>query len=64
VWRFVINAARTLPQGVSGTPPRDANAGDFQNQLRILRAGLNQLRQPTGATLDYVVQPAPDSVVP
>jgi hypothetical protein len=64
VWRFVINAARTLPQGVSPTPPRDAGAADFQNQLRILRAGLNQLRMPTGAGLDYVVQPAANTVVP
>jgi hypothetical protein len=64
VWRFVINPHRTLPQGVTATPPRDAVAADFQNQLRILRLGLNQFRQPTGATLDYVVQPAMGSVVP
>lgn len=63
VWRYVINAARSLPQGVTATPPRDATAGDFQNQLRILRLGLNQMRQPTGATLDYMLPPAADNTV-
>jgi hypothetical protein len=63
VWRYVITTARTLPDGVRTTPPRDATDADFRNQLRILRAGLNQLRQPTGANLNYVPRPAPGTVL-
>jgi hypothetical protein len=64
VWRFVIGTSRTLPQGVTTTAPRDATDADFRNQLRILRVGINQFRGPTGPNLDYVLRPAPGTVVP
>lgn len=63
VWRFVIGTSRTLPDGVRATQPRDATDLDFQNQLRILRAGVNQFRDPTGPNLDYVIRPAPNTVL-
>jgi hypothetical protein len=63
VWRYVITTERTLPGGVIATPPRDATDADFRNQLRILRVGLNQLRMPTGPNLDYVLRPAPGTVI-
>jgi hypothetical protein len=63
VWRFVIRNSRTLPGGVLATQPRDATNVDFLNQLRILRAGVNQFRQPTGPNLDYVLRPAPNTVL-
>lgn len=64
VWRYVIGTSRTLPDGVRATAPRDANDADFRNQLRILRAGINQLGGASGPNLDYVVRPAPGTVVP
>jgi hypothetical protein len=63
VWRFVIGTSPTLPQGVRATPPRDATDADFRNQLRILRAGVNQDRGPSGPNLDYIVRPAPNTVL-
>lgn len=63
VWGFVIGTSSTLPGGVRATQPRDAIDVDFQNQLRILRTGVNQFRQPTGANLDYVLRPAPNTVL-
>lgn len=63
VWRDVINPAPALPQGVTATPPRDANVTDFKSQLRILPAGVSQVRLPTGPGLDYRLPPAPNSVV-
>jgi peptidoglycan hydrolase-like protein with peptidoglycan-binding domain len=63
VWRYVLTGAPTLTANVRTTPPRDATAADFQNQLRILRIGQNQLRGPTGPHLDYVVRPTPGTVI-
>lgn len=63
-WGFTIGTARTLPAGVQVRPPRDATAADFANQLRILRAGINQLRQATGGGLNYILPPAPNTLVP
>ena len=63
VWRYVVTTAKTLPDGVQTTPARDATDADFRNQLRILRVGQNQLRQPTGANLDYVLRPAAGTVI-
>lgn len=64
VWRYVVGTSRTLPDGVRTTQPRDATDADFRQQLGILRAGINQLRLPTGGNLDYVVRPAAGGVVP
>ncbi len=64
VWRYVVGTSRTLPDGVRTTQPRDATDADFRHQLSILRAGINQLRLPTGGNLDYVVRPAAGGVVP
>ncbi len=65
VWRFVIGTSRTLPDGVRETPPRDATDADFRNQLRILRTGVTNLSgQSSGPNLDYIVRPAPNTVVP
>jgi hypothetical protein len=63
VWRYVIGTSRTLPEGVRATQPRDATDADFRNQLRILRAGVNQDRGPSGPNLDYVLRPAPNTVL-
>jgi hypothetical protein len=63
VCRYVIGPSRTLPEGVRATQPRDALDADFRNQLRILRAGLNQDRGPSGPNLDYVPPPAPNTVL-
>ena len=63
VWRFVIGPSNTLPEGVRATRPRDATDADFRNQLRILRAGLNQDRGSSGPNLDYVLPPAPGTVL-
>jgi hypothetical protein len=60
----VVGTSRTLPDGVRTTQPRDATDADFRQQLSILRAGINQLRLPTGGTLDYVIRPPAGGVVP
>jgi hypothetical protein len=65
VWRYVIGTSRTLPAGVAATAPRDATDADFQNQVRILRKGLSNSRGlSTGPNLNYIVRPAPNTVVP
>lgn len=63
-WGFSIGTALTLPAGVQVRPPRDASAADFANQLRILRAGINQFRQATGGGLNYILPPRPNTIVP
>lgn len=63
-WGFTIGVERTLPLGVRVRPHRDATAADFANQLRILRAGINQFRDPTGGNLNYLLPPTQNSIVP
>ncbi|AEF99382.1 hypothetical protein [Methylomonas methanica] len=62
-WGFSIGTARTLPAGVQVRQPRDASAADFANQLRILRAGINQFRQATGGGLNYLLPPRPNTIL-
>jgi hypothetical protein len=38
--------------------PRSATSFEVREQIRILRAGINQLRAPTGGTLNYRTAPA------
>jgi len=62
-WGFSIGTQATLPLGVRVKPHRDATTADLANQLRILRVGFSQLRHPTGRNLNYLLAPAPGSVL-
>jgi len=62
-WGYEIGAKMTLPLGVREKPRRDATTADFDNQLHILRKGVNQFGDPTGRGLNYLLPPSPGSII-